>query len=87
MDDFKIVNKIPLRIDEYRERTGATKTWIWKQMGYNSRQAFDKAVKNKSNSLETYGKFAKFLDCKIESMFEFMFLFEDKTIEENKNSN
>ena len=78
MDDFKIINKIPLRIDEYRERTGATKTWIWNQMGYNSRQAFDKAVKNISNSLETYGRFATFLGYDIIDMFDFEILFEDK---------
>lgn len=70
MGKIKIVNKIGDKIDKYRKSTGATKTWIAKQMGYNSVQALDSGIKNTSNSLETYARFSIFLDCKINELFE-----------------
>ena len=66
---INIVNHIEDKIKEYQNRTGATKTWIAKKMGYNSIQAFDKAMKNNSNSLETYAKFALFLNCDVTDLF------------------
>lgn len=70
--DINIVNHIEDKIKEYQGNTGATKTWIAKQMGYNSPQALDKAIKNNSNSLETYAKFAKFLNCDISDLYEIL---------------
>lgn len=61
MIEIKVINKINEKIEEYQSNTGATKTWIAKQLGYNSPQALDKAMKNASNSVETYAKFAYFL--------------------------
>lgn len=69
MNDINIVNHIEEKIKEYQKNTGATKTWIAKQMGYNSIQAFDKAMKNNSNSLETYAKFSSFLHCNVNDLF------------------
>ena len=64
-----IINHIEKKIKEYQNRTGATKTWIARQMGYNSVQAFDKAMKNNSNSLETYARFAEFLHCDVDELY------------------
>jgi hypothetical protein len=69
MKEFHIINKIGIKIDEYQKKTGATKVWIAKQMGYNSPQALDKAIKNNSNSLETYIKFAEFLQCDVKDLY------------------
>ena len=69
MMEVKIKNKIEEKVNEYQEKTGATKTWIARQMGYNSPQALDKAMKNLSNSLEVYYKFAVFLNCMVEYLY------------------
>ena len=70
MSNINIINHIEEKIKEYQNKTGATKTWIAKQMGYRSPQALDQAMKNNSNSLETYAKFAEFLHCKIDELYE-----------------
>ena len=64
-----IISQIEKRINEYQQNTGATKTWIAKQMDYNSPQALDKAMKNISNSLEVYYRFAVFLDCPLDKLY------------------
>ena len=69
MIEVKIINKIEDKVIEYQKQTGATKTWIAKQMGYNSPQALDKAMKNASNSLKVYYKFAIFLKCSVEELY------------------
>ena len=69
MSNINIINHIEEKIKEYQNKTGATKTWIAKQMGYRSPQALDQAMKNNSNSLETYAKFAEFLDCDVNELY------------------
>lgn len=73
MVEIKIINKIPDRIKVLQQQKGCTKTWMSKQMGYNSFAAFDFAMKNLSNSLETYAKFAYFLNCKVEELYEVIY--------------
>jgi DNA-binding XRE family transcriptional regulator len=38
---FKITNNIMNKIEEYQEKTGATKTWIAKKLGMSSQRFYD----------------------------------------------
>lgn len=70
---MRIINKIGIKVEEYRLNTGASKTWIAKQMGYKSVQAFDGALMSKNPTIETLELFAHFLNCKVEDLYECIF--------------
>lgn len=70
MIEVKIINKLNDALNKYQERTGTKRLWIAEQLGYNTRQAFSKAVKSNATSLDTYARFARFLQCDIKDLFE-----------------
>lgn len=74
MIEVKVINKIGEKIEEYQNTHGSSKAWIARQMEFNSRQAFDKAVKNASHSVETYARFAYFFNCDITDLFEIKYV-------------
>jgi len=69
MIKIKVSNKIGAKIDEYIEKTGATKTWIAKQLGYKTRQSLDGAINSVNPTIETIGLFSAFLNCKPEELY------------------
>jgi DNA-binding XRE family transcriptional regulator len=73
----EIVNKIPFMVDEYIKRHGSTKTWLAKELGYNSKQAFEGAINSKNPTIETLAKFSSFFNCRIEDLVETVVYFGD----------
>jgi len=80
MIEVKIINKIEEKVIEYQKRTGATKTWIAKQMGYKTRQSLDGAMKSEKLALETYGRFAVFFKCNVLELYDMKFYEDGKQI-------
>lgn len=67
---IKITNKIEEKVNEYQMNTGATKTWIAKQLGMSNQNMF--AIFRVSNpTLETLIKFSIFLGCDIADLFAY----------------
>jgi len=81
MITVKVINKIEDKVEEYILKYGSTKTFLAKQMGYNSRQAFEKAVKAEGLSLESYGKFAVFFKCEPTDLFQIKIYDDGKEID------
>lgn len=70
MIEVKVINRIGERLEEYIERTGASKTWIAKQMGYRSRQSIDGAILSTNPTAETLAKLSVLLNCSISDLIE-----------------
>lgn len=70
MIEVKVINKIGERIEEYIERTGTTKTWIAKQMGYKSRQSIDGAILSSNPTAETLAKLSVILGCSLDDLIK-----------------
>jgi len=70
MIKIEVINKIGVKIDEYINNTGATKTWIAKQLGYKTRQSLDGAINSTNLTIKTIGLFSAFLNCKPEELYE-----------------
>lgn len=73
MSEVKVINKIEVKVNEYINQYGSSKTWLAKQMGYNSRQAFDGAINSDNPTIGTLAKFAKFLKCNIDELYELVY--------------
>lgn len=73
---IKIVNKIGEKVEDYQKRTGATKTWIAKQMGMSSSRMYQ-IIESENMMVDVIAKFALVLNCKIDDLVEYMDL--DKT--------
>ena len=67
--NIEFTNNIGTMIEEYINRTGATKTWIANQMGYKSKQSFDGALISKNPTLKTLLTFSNFLQCDIKNLY------------------
>lgn len=80
MIEARITNKLEIKIKEYQEKTGCTKTWLSKKMGYKSRQAFDGVLASRNPSLETLALFARELQCDIKDLYEIEFYEEGQKI-------
>lgn len=66
--EILITNKIESKINEYQEKTGATKTWIAKQLGISTQRLYN--IINATNlQLDIAIKIALFLDCKLDDLF------------------
>jgi DNA-binding XRE family transcriptional regulator len=68
--NIEFENKIEQKINEYIDKTGATKTWIAKKMGYKSKQALDGAMTSKNPTIKTLLLFADFLECDIKDLYD-----------------
>lgn len=70
---IKITNKIEEKVNEYQVRTGSTKTWIAKQLGFSSQNLFA-SFKTSNPTIETLIKFSIFLNCNIMDLIEYSIL-------------
>lgn len=72
--NIEFTNNIGTMIEEYINRTGATKTWIANQLGYKSNQALDGVIMSKNPTIKTLIIFSTFLNCKIEELYSYRIL-------------
>jgi len=72
---IKITNKIEEKVSEYQVRTGATKTWLCKQLGMSNQNLY-KIFASTNLTIETLIKFSFILNCKIEDLFDYEILEE-----------
>lgn len=67
---IKITNKIEEKVNEYQERTGATKTWICKKLNISTQNLY-KLFTSTNLTLETLIKISYILQCEIIDLFEY----------------
>ena len=63
-------NNIEQKIEEYRARTGATKTWIAEQLDMSKSRLYQ-LLKADNMLVDMAIKFAVFLDCDVKDLFEY----------------
>lgn len=69
MKQIKIINKIKEQVELYQEKTGATKTWVAKELGI-SRQALNILFNTANPGIELLVKISILIECKIEDLYE-----------------
>lgn len=69
----KVVNKIEERINDYQNRTGATKTWIAKQLGISKSRLYQ-IMQTDNMMIDVALKFAIFFDCKVDDLFDYIII-------------
>ena len=69
--DIIFINKIGECIDRYQNKTGATKTWISKKMGFNAVQSLDMLTKSTNPTLINLIKLSVILGCSVVDLFEY----------------
>jgi DNA-binding Xre family transcriptional regulator len=67
---IQITNKIEQKVNEYQEQTGATKTWIAKQIGISPARMYQ-IFKTNNMMIDVYIRFAILLDCTLEDLVEY----------------
>jgi len=67
---IKITNKIEEKINEYQKQTGATKTWLCKQLGMSNQNLY-KIFSSTNLTIETLIKFSLLLNCNITDLFDY----------------
>ena len=67
---IKITNKIEEKINEYQKKTGATKTWLCKQLGMSNQNLY-KIFSSTNLTIETLIKFSLLLNCNITDLFDY----------------
>ena len=67
---IKIKNKIEQKVNEYQEKTGATKTWICKKLNMSTQNLY-KLFSSNNLTLETLIKISYVLQCDITDLFEY----------------
>ena len=72
---IKITNKIEEKINEYQKQTGATKTWLCKQLGMSNQNLY-KIFSSTNLTIETLIKFSLLLNCNITDLFDYEVLNE-----------
>jgi len=72
---IKIINKIEERITEYQNKTGATKTWIAKQLGISKSRLYQ-IMQTDNMMIDVALKFAIFFDCKVDDLFDYIIIDE-----------
>lgn len=78
MIEVKIINKIEDKVKQYQEKTGCTKTWLSKKMGYKTKQAFDGALNSKNPTISTLEMFAQFFKCDIKDLYKSEVIIKDE---------
>lgn len=71
-----IINKIEQKVNEYQEKTGATKTWICKQLGMSTQNLY-KLFSSTNLTLETLIKLSYILQCDIKDLFEYQIVVDE----------
>ena len=66
----KVYNKIEEKVNEYQNRTGATKSWLAKQMGMTPQRMYQ-LMKSENMMLDVVVKFAIVLNCNIDQLVEY----------------
>ena len=66
----KIYNKIEEKVNEYHNKTGASKTWVAKQIGMTPQRMYQ-LMKSENMMLDVLVKFAIFLECSIDQLIEY----------------
>jgi len=66
----RIYNKIEEKVNEYQERTGASKTWIAKQLGMTPQRMYQ-LMKSDNMMLDVIVRFAIFLECGVDQLIEY----------------
>ena len=72
----KIINKIPIKIEEYQRKHGTTLTWIARQFG-ESRQQINRLMKTDRLYIHHLVKFAIILNCKIEDLYDYVIVSDE----------
>jgi DNA-binding XRE family transcriptional regulator len=67
------------KIHEYQEQTGATKTWIANKLGISKARLYQ-IWSADYMMLDVAMKFAIFFNCKLEDLFEYEIINDDKNI-------
>jgi len=67
---IKITNKIEEKINEYQEKTGATRKWIADKIGISKSRLYQ-IMQTENMMLDVAVKFAIFFNCKIEDLFDY----------------
>lgn len=70
MMQIKIYNKIEEKVNEYQDRTGASKKWIADKMGITP-QNLNKTFKSVNMPIEILIKYSIVLDCNIFDLFKY----------------
>ena len=70
MIEVEIVNKIAEKIEEYQNRTGATKTWIAKQMDLSNSRLYE-LINARVLRIDTLVKVAFVLQCEVSDLYEY----------------
>lgn len=81
MVEVEIINNIGLRVLAHQKIYGSSKTWMAKQMGYKSKQAFDGAINSPNPTLETLARVAFFFRCNIKDLYEVHYYLDGEEIE------
>ena len=83
MIEVKIINKIEDKVNEYQKRTGATKTWIAKQMNI-SKQNLYTIMKSQNPTIETILMCSALFECDISELYDYDIIKDDE-IEVHRN--
>ena len=67
--NIEFTNNIGIMIEEYINRTGATKTWIANQLGYKAYNNLYKVITSDNPTLKTLLEISIFLQCDIKKLY------------------
>lgn len=71
----KFENRIDIKINEYIEKTGTTKIWIAKQMGF-SKQNLYAFMKSENPNIVPLIKLSLIINCEIKDLYDFTIIKE-----------
>lgn len=78
-----ITNKIEEKVNGYQDLTGATKTWIAKQLGISKSRLYQ-IMQADNMMIDVAMKFAIFFNCSIEDLFDYSIVADSKELIDNK---
>ena len=67
---IKIINRLDEKLTEYQSKTGATKTWIAKQLGMSTSRLYQ-ICQADNMMLDVAMRFAIFLKCDVMDLFNY----------------
>jgi len=73
---IKIINNIDKKINEYQDRTGATKKWIAGKLDMSSAR-LNQIVHADNLTIDVVVKFAVFLDCSLDDLFKYEIIYDN----------
>ena len=75
--EIKIINNIEREIKKYKKRTGASKTFIAKKMGFKKVQNLDSLIKSTNPTISSLIKLSLVLECGLLELFDYQVFEED----------